>query len=288
MALVVPVVLVLGVAGLVGLGYAVRWSLRPVPPAAADDAAALGGVTLTEASRPCVVEALSRARRWRSMGVFTVLAVAAAAMAAQAAREQAVTVSLLLVLWCLVGYYVGSVLAEVRTAQRGGEDVVRAAQLTRRELSSYVGRWAQRWPRALGAVGVAAAALGWLLGNRDAWLVAVGVGSGLAAAVTAAVSRYVLERPQAVESADLTAADDVVRSRSLHAIAGAGIGIQTWLTALAVGGLVLAAWGGTQPELDRSVAVWTLFAVVIPLAGTMLGRHLSRRPFALSRDQART
>ena len=112
------------------------------------------------------------------------------------------------------------------------------------------------------------------------------------ALVTHVVSRYVLDRPQPVRSPDVAAADDAVRSRSLHALGGTAIGIEIWLVSLAVGGTVISAIAryGPGPATEgrqeafplfagTSFLVLVVFVVVLPVVGFVVGRRLTRRPF---------
>ena len=149
----------------------------------------------------------------------------------------------------------------------------------------------------LAVIGAVSSVLAVLLGARDWWTWASGLGALIVALVTGAVSRYVLDRPQPVLPEDVAAADDAVRSRSLHALGGTAVGIGIWLASLAFGGavLALAARTGVDVALDPTsggqgatsllqalaVLYTLLVAVVVPIVGFIVGRRLARRPFAV-------
>jgi hypothetical protein len=260
------------------------WSLRPVQRREVERFVWESGLVLTVENGSRIVDVIARTRFWRVVGVVTSLAVFVLLGVVEIVADQSLTVSLLMVLGVLIGYYVGSVVAEFRTARRVVGPGLRSASIAPRDPEDYIGGWARRWPLVLGVTGVGAAVVAVAAGNRDLWLPAAGLGAGVVAVTTALITRYVLERPQSTEAADLRAADDAIRSRSLHVLAGSAVGIQLWLASLAVGGMILSL--AAHVAASRTAAtvgpVVVLFAVVIPLGATVVGRRLSRRAFPLA------
>jgi len=258
------------------------WSLRPVTRGQVEKFVRESNLHLTVDSGTRVVDAIARTRLWRVIGVLMAFVSIVAFGIVQAVVHEALTISMIMVLFLLIGDYVGSVVAEFRTARSGASLGPRTASLVRRSPGNYIGDWARRWPLILGVVGAVASSVALIAGNRDLWVSAAGFGSALVAATTALVTRYVLERPQRAESADLQAADDAIRSRSLHALAGVGVGIQIWTTSLAIGGMLL-----TLTANDSSIngategLVALIFALAIPITGTFIGRRLSHRKFPI-------
>lgn len=282
-------VLVIGVVLLVALALGGRrwlWrSLAPVQREELEEFSALTGLQVIRANGPRVVDALARSRLWRVVGVLLGLGAVVAFAVVHALREHELHVSLLVLLVVLVGHFAGAVTAELLTARNQTGEGVRTASMRPRRSDEYVGPWARRWPARLGLTGVAAAAVAVTAGDRDVWTVVAGLGALAAYVITAMATRYVLQRPQRVEDPDLHDADDAVRSRSLHAIAGAGVGIELWLGSLAVGAAVLALATRVDEQLGSALTfpVLLLTALALPIAGFVLGRRLARRPFQVGR-----
>lgn len=128
-------------------------------------------------------------------------------------------------------YVLGTVLAELTLTRPRGERPV--ASLSERTLDQYL---ALGWSRALRVASVVAAA-GWLslvpLVDEQGRVVAVPspqsalAFTALALVVTAAaeaVTRVIVRRPQPGASPAVLAADDAIRSDSVHAITGAALG----------------------------------------------------------------
>lgn len=240
------------------------------------------------------MEWVARTRLWRAVGVLAAIGGIIGWAALEWRTAQSLTIALTVLLWGLVGYWVGSVVAELGTARALTGEGPRSASLAPREMARYVGRWASRWPLRLAAVGGASVLAALALGDRSWWMWACGLGAVVVAAVTRAVSHYVLDRTQPVQADDLAAADDAVRSRSLHALGGSAVGIEIWLASLAFGGVVSVAVGrfGVEPAIEGGDGATSLlalvtavvvlaYAVVIPVVGFVVGRRLARRPFTV-------
>jgi hypothetical protein len=148
-------------------------------------------------------------------------------------------------------------------------------------LSDYIDSWAQRWPRTLAVTGLVVGLIALIAARRVGWGVVAGFGALAVAVVTAVVARHIVERPAAIESAELMVTDSAIRSRSLHALSGATVGIQIWLVSIAViDGLasvtIRAGWNSGGLLLFVTLLV---FGVVVPIRGMFIGRNFMRRPF---------
>lgn len=168
-----------------------------------------------------VIRYLATTRRWRATGIMLGLI----GSVAWALREGGFRIDFLAL---FAGWFVGALVAEFRLARvpRGPR---RAASLTRRTGSAYLPGvlWALVPAAALASLAVG----GWTLvevlrGRSVDPLAGVLCGVALAVAVTVIlVQRQVLHRGQSAEAADLVAADNAIRSRSLHVLAGAGMSV---------------------------------------------------------------
>jgi hypothetical protein len=284
----------LGLSVVAILGAWLWHRLRPVERYEIGEVADASGLVITAANAPVVVEWIARTRLWRTVGVLAALAGMVAWAVVQWSTARSLTITLTVLLWGLIGYWVGSVVAELGTARALTGDGPRSASLAPREMAQYVGRWASRWPLRLAVVGGVSMLVALGLGGGTWWNWACGLGTIVVAAVTRAVSRYVLDRPQPVQADDVAAADDAVRSRSLHALGGTAVGIEIWLASLAFGGAVSVAIArfGVQPAVEggdgatsllgfATAVVLLSYAVLIPVVGFIVGRRLARRPFAV-------
>ena len=270
--------------------------LRPVERCEVEELAELSDLDVTASNVGLLVDAIARTRLWRTVGVLVAVAACVCWMAAVAMREQRLTFELAFLLWGLIGYWAGSVVAELRTAQTDPGDGPRTASLERRELTDYVGSWAAVWPRRLGLAGAIAGALALATGSRDPWVIGFGLGAAAISVAGLVVAQYVLERSRPDLAPDVAAADDAVRSRSLHAIGGATVGIGIWTASIAVAGAILTALARAVGD-DPSVVlagqaellgglyglVLVVFCLALPITGFVVGRRLGRRPFPVRR-----
>jgi hypothetical protein len=270
--------------------------LRPVERAEVEEVAELSDLDVTIDNVGLVVDAIARTRLWRTVGVLVAVAGCVGWVVVVAMREQRLTFELAFLLWGLIGYWAGSVVAELRTAQTDPGDGPRTASLERRELTDYVGSWAAVWPRRLGLAGAIAGALALATGSRDPWVIGFGLGAAAISVAGLVVAQYVLERSRPDLAPDVAAADDAVRSRSLHAIGGATVGIGIWAASIAVAGAILtlaARAVGDDPSVVLAgetqllgglyALVLVVFCVVLPVTGFVVGRRLGRRPFPVRR-----
>jgi hypothetical protein len=270
--------------------------LRPVEREEVETLAGLADLDVTQSNVGLLVDAIARTRLWRTVGVLVAVMACVAWAVVVAYREQRLTFELAFLLWGLVGFWAGAVIAELRTAQADPGDGPRTASLSRREIADYVGSWAVRWPRWLGLTGAIAGVVALLAGSRDAWVLGSGLGAAAISVAGLVVAQYVLERSRPDLAPDVAAADDAVRSRSLHAIGGATVGIGIWTASLAVAGALItliALAAGDDPSLvldDQAQIlgglyglVLVVFCVVLPITGFVVGQRLARRPFPVRR-----
>jgi hypothetical protein len=273
--------------------------LRPVEREEVEELAELSDLAVTETNVGLLVDAVARTRLWRTVGVLAAVLASLTYMVVVALRESRLTFELSFLLWGLIGYWAGSIVAELRTASAEPEDGVRIASVEPRELTAYVGTWAAAWPRRLGLIGAVAGGGALMAGSRDPWIIGSGLGAAAVSVVGLVVAQYILERARPDLAPDTAAADDALRSRSLHAVGGSTVGIGIWTSSIAVAGLlatVLAAASGGDPARAAApdgsvleglyVLVIVVFALVIPLTGFVIGRRLARRPFPLHRRGA--
>lgn len=191
---------------------------------------------VTVENGPLVVRYLATTRRWR--GGFMLLTMLSWLVWPTTARlfgsggPISENVSLLSL---FVGWFVGAVIAEWRvssTARPPGAR--RTAALEPRRLADYVPGRARLVPLAAWGIliGSELAGLGAVVLRRGGgvavallWLALTAV----AGAVLAAVGRQVLVRPQRYIDDGLVTADDALRSRSLHVLAGSALALAGYL-----------------------------------------------------------
>jgi len=192
----------------------------PVSRARVERFARRQGLLVTAANGDQIIRYLATTRRWRVAGIMAGYLLGA-------------TVSLMVgdignsgVIALFGGWFAGALVAEIRVAHLA-HGATRVASLQPRQPRSYLPRTAW-WlvPAAAGLAVVVSAAMlvAWVKGSAQpdragvVWLLVA-----LATAGTVrAIQLSVLRRPQPVTPPDLLAADDAIRSRSLHVLAGGG------------------------------------------------------------------
>lgn len=254
--IVVPPLLVVLVVLVVGRPF------RDVTRARLERFALRQALLITAGNGPRVIAYLATTRRWR--GGLLLLSLVLAEIVAAAQHSGA---SQLNGLAGFIGWFVGAVVAEWRVGGRGRDGVRRAASLVPRRLGDYLPRWLAGL--VVGAFVAVLAFDGWVLVSTDGnrW-----EPSGLllltlaTAAVIAAVARHVLTRPQALASDDVVAADDALRSRSLHVLLGSGLALAGYL--LSLGGGIAArdtTWAGEQwPSVLTALGI-----LLLPVLGVV-------------------
>jgi len=203
----------------VPLGVIVTIARGPVSRRDVDRFASRHDLTITPANGGQVIGYLATTRRWRAAG----LGVGYAITVAPALWRTSLTVNFLAL---FAGWFAGALIAETRVVQlaRGPRPT---AALVARSLVDYLSPQARAaLPVALGfSVTLAATAVITRIGGADVNLLEVATwlaGSLVLAALVRAVQQRVLRRPQPAAPPDVTAADDAIRSRSLHVLAGSG------------------------------------------------------------------
>jgi hypothetical protein len=219
-----------------------------------EDWAQAHALELTPRNRPMVHWYLHTARLLRTLGAlagFFLPPLLGSAFGSQALKDASFPL-------VFVGYFAGAIYAELALVRPAGDR--RVAVLAPREVSDYLPRRllvAQLALPALAVVaGVAPAFLGYdrdarsgfngsprLLGITMA-VIAVVVGLALER-----VERWLVQRPQPFSTTDMLAADDAIRSQSVHSVAGSGLAIV--LASLATGLFALA-------RSDVQLLRWTM------------------------------
>lgn len=229
---------------------------------------------ITMANGPIVIGYLATTRRWRGTGML--LSVAGGLVHARLTDSGSdVRVAAL-----FAGWFVGAVIAEWRVSVHTSGVGRRRASLVPRRLSDYLPGHVRFSVLTAFALLLAVELVG-LLSNSGwqpeltGWLVLTLV----TAAVIVAVGRHILSRPQPVAAADVLAADEAIRSRSLHVLAGAALATAGYL-----GGAVL----GLDVDDLRLLTPWSgAVATLLPLLGLVLACATSRPPVRLARSESR-
>ncbi len=229
----------------------VAWGIAgsPVAPDYLHSFAKRQKLSITVENGNHVIAYLGTTRRWRAFGL------AAGLVVSVLTDLPAVTVNSLPL---LAGWFAGALIAELRVLPPPSGPR-RAALVSPRKLSSYLGPLARHiLPVSAGiavVIGVIAPVhtFPW---NAAAIVVAIAV---------MVVQRRVLKRAQPAGSADLIAADDAIRSRSLHVLAAGGAALVLFLVlvqlsefglvsvAAFVGYLVVAAFCWSVATTPRPV-----------------------------------
>jgi hypothetical protein len=164
----------------------------------------------------------------------------------------------------------GALYAEVALVRPHGD--FRRAALVRRELTDYLPSRLVRAQRILPALAVAiAVVLPFLSYERtsrsggDASARSAAIGLAVVAVILGfaleRIQRWLIERPQPFSAPDMVAADDAIRSQSVHSLAGAGIAIEL---------LCLAAGFQAIGMSDVHTLRWTMWiAAVLCLFGAI-------------------
>jgi hypothetical protein len=174
---------------------------------------------ITPANGGHVIRYLATTRRWRAAG----LGIGYAISVGPSLWRPELTVNFVAL---LASWFAGALIAETRVAQlaRGSRPT---ATLIARSMSAYLSPPARvALPVALGlsVTLTVTAGIRWV-GNPGVNLLEVAAwlaGTIALAGLVRAVQQRVFRRPQPPAPPDFIAADDAVRSRSLHVLAGAG------------------------------------------------------------------
>jgi hypothetical protein len=207
-----------------------------------------------------VIAYLGTTRRWRTLGLLTGLV----ASVVWSLSGHGLTANLFAL---FAGWFLGALVAEARIAHLT-PGPRRSASLEPRRPQAYVGPVTWRLlPAALvvATVVVAADAVAGVAGRPVNWLaVPFYVGAVAIAAAVRFTQLRVLRRPQPLAEPDVIEADDAIRSRSLHVLAGAG-------TATVLYCALGCLWAlGLQPDTATSRLVLSV-AYVFMLGNPLLG-----------------
>jgi hypothetical protein len=218
-------------------------------------------LVITAANGNQVIRYLATTRRWRVGGAWF----SALALLAMSIGLGSVQVSLLVL---AVGWFGGALIAEVRLAPvRAGPR--RAASVAPRLPESYLARPTWLLLPAAGWVSVAVAVLILIVAARGGGVTgpaAVGWSTlAIVLAVVVDVVRHgVLRRGQPVAAPDVLAADDAMRSRSLHVLTGCGFVLVSFC--------VIGQLTALQPALTGTGAsIVGLLQVLVGCACTLCG-----------------
>ncbi len=228
---------------------------------------------VTEANGNQVIRYLATTRRWRTVGLLVGLLVSQATQNLRLGRISTGDEWIIV----FVGWFIGALVAEARVAQLA-HGQLRAASLQPRRPQQYGHpvTWALVPGATTAALGVGAAtalvgAAGW--GRPDArwattWLVAA-----LMVAVTVRLGQHVVaRRAQPHAAPELIAADDAIRSRSLHVLSGGGAALVVFMVLNQLGSLHLHEFRvGTVEVRESMIYTIRIFgAFITALAGWLV------------------
>jgi hypothetical protein len=265
--------LLLALFALVVIGIAEQLVSGPVSRSRVERFARRQRLTVTADNGNQVIRYLATVRHWRTAGLVVGLVLS---VGLHLPAEWRFDFQLL-----FAGWFAGALVAEARVTHLAFGSR-RVASLQPRRPSSYLTRlgW---WlvPAAAGvalAVGLATTALAAAGAARPGWTAVLWLVLALAVAATVRLTqRRVLRRPQPLAAPDVLAADDAVRSRSLHVLAGGGAALILLC--------VLAHLGATHPTsphgAEAIVVVRTLGVFVVAAIGWIVATSpWPRRPAA--------
>jgi hypothetical protein len=188
-------------------------------------------LALTPANRPMVRWYLRNARVLRTWGVLAGIGLPPLAFAAFGIGETRVPQDWT---WIFVGYLVGALYAELSLVRPRGAGP-RSASVVPRDLDQYL---PARMLRAQRGVGLAAVIGAFVVGGlpygersqgaeppNTAMILVLGLIAAAFAVGLERLQRWLIERPQPFTDPELLAADDAIRSQSVHSLAGSGIAV---------------------------------------------------------------
>jgi hypothetical protein len=222
-------------------------------------------LTVTVDNGHRLIRYLATTRRWRVVGLVAGLVYSVGS----ALSHRAISINFLTL---FAGWFVGALVAEIRLA-RTAFGPRRAASLTARVPAMYLPRFAWWLVPVLAAVSVVVAGIAVVARLRDSspgpatWVL-----GGIAVAIAIVVNRVqrqVLRRPQPVEAPDLVAADDAIRSRSLHVLTGGGMTLVLYCVLGQLAALKPLVDPGSPPSvLTQAIGAGTILGIfVVPIAG---------------------
>lgn len=220
-------------------------------------------LTITSGNGNLVIRYLATTRRWRGSGLLLGLVVMFVLSWWSDGRTQINTLGM------FAGWFVGAVIAEWRLGWRGRDGDIRTASLLPRRAADYLPSFALivAGTAFVAVLGVELSAA--TMADRRSYalqLCALIVVTVLVGAAIVLVARHVLHRPQRVAEADVLAADDALRSRSLHVLAGSGLAIAGYLLSLAmdVASRSHSFWSAGWASFGTAVGI-----MLLPLLGLL-------------------
>jgi hypothetical protein len=233
-------------------------------------------LTVTPENGDQIIRYLATTRRWRAAGLTAGLVLSIGLHVPAMLRFDFITL--------FAGWFAGALVAEARVAHLN-VGPRRAASLQRRRPSAYLPRldWALVPAAAGGAtvVGAGTVALAAVGAARPSWTAGLWlvVALGVAAAVRW-VQHLVVRRPQPLAAPAVLAADDAIRSRSLHVLAGGGMALVVLC--------VLAQLGAMAPTADDATEAITVVRTVGVLVVAAIGWGIATSPWPRGRASAFT
>lgn len=215
------------VVGLVGAGYC----SGPVQRSRVEKFAIRQRLPITVDNAPLVIRYLATTRRWRVTGLLASAVLYPTLMPGTSGSWPTL----------LSGWFAGAIVAEWRQA-RPPADRQRSALLVPRDIRDYLPvywRFAPWAALVVALVPITAAAMS-ERSVRD-----VAAAPVLAAALLGIVwlvERRVLQRAQPLGGADVIAADDAIRSRSLHVLVGSATTLALYVSSTQLAALQRNGW----------------------------------------------
>ncbi len=216
-----------------------------------------------------VIAYLATTRRWRGCGIIATLAGTVLAYGVHLVPNGHYNTFTL-----VVGWFFGGVIAEWRVSARTSTGERRKASLVPRTESDYLTAWVRWSARIVLAATLAVEVAAVAAGHDRPPAVLLLVLTLAAVSGLWLVSRRILTRPQPDVAADVFAADEAIRSRSLHVLSGSAVALSSWFGYLAAT-LLLHGGDTTRNWLQLASLVTLLLGARIALRRSMPPRRLS-------------
>ena len=241
------------------------------------------GLTLSDRNRPMVHWYLRTARILRAWGVLAGLFLPSlldAAIGTRALQQNQP-------FFAFVGYLVGALYAELSLVRPAAGDR-RVATLVPREVNDYLPRRLVLAQRALAVATIVGVTLVLALPFDQHADFRPSAATVLPIVVSAAVlgfsleriERWLVQRPQPFSDSELVAADDAIRSQSVHSVAGSGLAMLLLLLGATLFGLATS---------DVQVLRWTMWvpALVCFLGSIQVCLYYGHRAWRVRRSLPR-
>lgn len=230
-------------------------------------------LVITPDNADLVIEYLATTRRWRATGL---LAAVVAVAEYSALRGGVLRLDFAA---AFVGWFAGALAAEWRVGARREDTATRRAALAPRHLTRYVPA-VSRFVAALAVtllVAVTALAVADAVTEpRRTWIITQIAVTVMVMLMVVLAGRRVLRRPQPAGPADLLAADEAIRARSLCVLTGSTIAIAGYLSAWLAATLDSADVAVFVSDSARPVIA--IGAVLLPLIGAITALAVGRWP----------